>query len=152
MIFRHIIDNWWFWCQNDFEITGSVEILFFRYVLVWNSRSLRAACWLRREFPVLTATGPEWITCWIFQQIFALKYKWIGCYIDNMSIKSKKIAGNMRIKPVHILLAVPVWMAISIAVPLGTTVSLIILATLLICYFLLRILVSLERLRFDMRE
>jgi hypothetical protein len=58
----------------------------------------------------------------------------------------------MRIKPVHILLAVPVWMAISIAVPLGTTVSLIILATLLICYFLLRILVSLERLRFDMRE
>jgi len=69
-----------------------------------------------------------------------------------MSIKSKKIAGNMRIKPVHILLAVPVWMAISIAVPLGTTVSLIILATLLICYFLLRILVSLERLRFDMRE
>jgi len=35
-----------------------------------------------------------------------------------MSIKSKKIAGNMRIKPVHILLAVPVWMAISIG-PFG---------------------------------
>ncbi len=72
--------------------------------------------------------------------------------VVTMSGDSEEPAGNMKIKPVHILLAVPVWMAISIAVPLGTTVTLIILSTLLICYFLLRILVSLERFRFDMRE
>ena len=69
-----------------------------------------------------------------------------------MSNKSERSADNMRIRPIHILLAVPVWMAISIAVPLRNTVAIIILSTLLICYFLLRILVSLERLRFEMRE
>jgi len=36
-----------------------------------------------------------------------------------MSIKSKKIAGNMRIKPVHILLAVPVWMVDIDSCPFG---------------------------------
>ncbi|WP_123621045.1 hypothetical protein [Halorubrum sp. CSM-61] len=52
-----------------------------------------------------------------------------------------------HLKPVHLALLVPAWVAIAVIVPLGTTVSLIGLSTLILSYFLLRIVYAIEHVR-----
>jgi len=67
-----------------------------------------------------------------------------------MPTSSKILGDRQLIKPLYVLLAILLWVVLSVAVPLGTTTSLIGLSTLIITYFLVRILSSLEALRASM--
>jgi len=67
-----------------------------------------------------------------------------------MPTSSKRLGDRQLVKPLYVLLAILLWVVLSVVVPLGTTTSLIGLSTLIITYFLVRILSSLEALRASM--
>ena len=72
--------------------------------------------------------------------------------ISIMPTSSKRLGDRQLVKPLYVLLATLLWVVLSVAVPLGTTTSLIGLSTLIIVYFLARILSSIEALRASVED